>query len=152
MTPVPLDKTSVLNRVNGIQGELVALRKLATLPFPEFRDGDGFELAQFHLHHAVEGIFHIASHILSRIPGARASGYKDMAVQLGKHKIVDKQFAEGPLKNIAGYRNRLVHFYADITPEEIQDILNNHLKDIETFLKAVRAVLSDPEKYGIAKA
>lgn len=151
MTPLPLDKTTILNRVNGIQGELAELRKLLALPFPKFRDGVGFKLAQFHLHRAVEGIFHIASHILSRIPGARASGYKDMAIQLGKCKIVDKKFAEGPLKNIAGYRNRLVHFYADITPEEIQDILQNHLKDIETFLKATGAVLAHPEKYGIPK-
>ena len=76
MTPLPLDKTTVLNRDNGIQGELAELRKLAQIPFGEFSDGVGFKLAQFHLHRAVEGVFHIGSHILSRIPGAAAVDWR----------------------------------------------------------------------------
>ena len=151
MTPLPLDKTTVLKRVNGIQGELMELRKLTQIPFEEFSDGVGFKLAQFHLHRAVEGVFHIGSHILSRIPGASASGYKDIAAQLGKFRVVDKKFAEGPLKNMAGYRNRLVHFYADITPKEISGILRNNLGDVDLFLQSVRNVLEHPQKFGIPK-
>ena len=35
---------------------------------------------------------------------------------------------------MAGYRNRMVHFYKEISAEELYDILLNELKDIETFL------------------
>lgn len=149
MNPVPLDSETVLRRLNGIQGELAELQKLGKMPFEEFRDGAGFKLAQFHLHRALEGVFHIGSHILSRIPGAGSSGYKDIAVKLGEFKIVPRAFAEGPLANMAGYRNRLVHFYAEITPDEILKIIHNNLADVEIFLKAVKVVLAHPGNFGI---
>ena len=151
MNPTPLDRETILRRIDGIHGELAELRKLVLIPPPEFAEGIGFKLSQFHLHRALEGVFHIGSHILSRIPGAQASGYKDVAVKLGEHKIVPKPFAEGPLKNMAGYRNRLVHFYAEITPDEIRKIITSHLADVEAFLKAAKEVLSNPERFGIAK-
>ncbi|HCU25328.1 MAG TPA: hypothetical protein DF383_09935, partial [Deltaproteobacteria bacterium] len=58
------------------------------------------------------------------------------------------EFADNNLKKMAGYRNRLVHFYAEIAPKELYDLLNQNLGDIETFLQAVKAVMRDPKKYG----
>lgn len=101
------------------------------------------------MHRALEGVFHISSHILSRIPGAEAAEYKEIARKLGEYKIIDKNFAETRLSEMAGYRNRLVHFYAEISPEEIYDIINHNLNDFDIFLKAVKNVLADPKKYGI---
>ena len=60
MTPTPLDKETILVRLNGIEGELVELEKLGKIPFETFAKGDGFKLAQYHLHRALEGVFHIA--------------------------------------------------------------------------------------------
>lgn len=48
---------------------------------------------------------------------------------------------------MAGYRNRLTHFYAEITPEEMYQIINHHLDDFAVFLKAVKNVLEHPEKF-----
>lgn len=50
---------------------------------------------------------------------------------------------------MAGYRNRLTHFYAEITPGELHDILNNDLGDFETFLSAIKRVLKHPEQFGL---
>lgn len=146
---LPLDKDIILRRINGIQQEIVELQKLTAIPFQEFKDGVGFKLAQFHLHRALEGVFHISAHILSRIPGGQATEYKEMARKIGEYGIVDKQFAATVLQNMAGYRNRLVHFYAEISPEEIYDILNNRLGDFDIFLQGVKNVLENPEKFGI---
>mgnify|MGYP001570211508 CR=1 FL=1 len=127
------------------------MEKLAKIPFDEFKNGVGFKLAQFHLHRALEGIFHIGAHILSRIPGAQVSEYKEIARKLGEYKIVDKNFADKNFQNMAGYRNRIVHFYADITSEEIYKIINENLSDFDVFLIGVKKVLNDPSQYGIAK-
>lgn len=93
MTPQPIEKESVLKRVNGIQGEIAELENLQSIPLREFSEGVGFKLAQYHLHRALEGVFHIASHILSRIPGAQATEYRELARKLGEYGIVDKNFA-----------------------------------------------------------
>ena len=144
MTSLPLEKETIIVRLDGIQGELVELARLAKIPFENFERGDPFKLAQYHLHRALEGVFHIAAHILSRIPGCNQGGtYKDMARLLGEKGIVDPRFAQTKLQAMAGYRNRLVHFYAEITPKEMYHLINNDLQDIETFLKAVKSVLKN---------
>ncbi|MBI2981217.1 MAG: DUF86 domain-containing protein [Deltaproteobacteria bacterium] len=150
MTPLPLEKETILVRVNGVQGELAELKKFADFPFEEFAKGVGFKLAQYHLHRALEGVFHITAHILSRIPGGHeGGGYKEMARLLGDKGIVDREFANKKLANMAGYRNRLVHFYSEITPDELYKLLGNDLKDVEVFLKAVKTLLEKPEQHGL---
>ncbi len=150
MTALPLDRDTVLRRMNGIQEDIRELETLSHESYETFCDGVGFKLAQFHLHRALEGVFHIASHLLSRIPGGQVTEYKAMARKLGELKIVDRAFADESLVNMAGYRNRLVHFYAEITPMEMHKLLRHELHDIETFLAAVKRVLERPEDFGIS--
>lgn len=143
MTKIPLEQDIILKRINGIEGEISEMQILAKIPLNEFRDGIGFKLAQYHLHRALEGVFHISAHIISRIPGAQATQYKELARLLGEHNILDKNFANTVLVEMAKYRNRLVHFYAEITPEELYSILNNHLNDFDVFLSAVKRFLKN---------
>lgn len=147
---LPLERETILKRVNGIQAEVAELKKLGALSSDEFKSGIPFKLAQFHLHRALEGVFHIAAHILSRLPGAQATSYAEIAQQLGAHGIVDKTFAEQTLVKMAKYRNRLVHFYADITEDEMYGIAQHNLADIEQFLSAVKALLEHPEQFGLS--
>lgn len=151
MTPIALDKETIVVRLNGIEGELAELYQLAKRPFEEFENfGDPFKLAQYHLHRALEGVFNIGGHILSRLPGGNRGGaYKEIARLLGEKKIVPQAFAMKNLVKMAGYRNRLVHFYAEIAPKEIYDVLQENLSDFEVFLKSVKAILKNPAKYGL---
>lgn len=144
---IALDKDTILKRINGIQEEIKELNKLAKIPFEEFEEGVGFKLAHYHMHRALEGVFHIGAHILSRIPGGQATEYKEIARKLREYKIVDKDFAKNRLEEMAGYRNRLVHFYAEIKPEEIYKIINENLNDFDVFLAAVKRVLKHPQDY-----
>ena len=50
---------------------------------------------------------------------------------------------------MAGYRNRLVHFYDEVTSEELHGIIQNQLSDLETFAKALREVIVHPERMGL---
>lgn len=101
------------------------------------------------MHRALEGIFHISTHILSRIPGGQATEYKSIAKKMGELGIVDALFANEQLTQMAGYRNRLVHFYAEVSAEEIYDIIKNRLSDFDIFLTGVKKVLEHPETFGI---
>lgn len=150
MTELAIEKDVVLKRVNGIQAELAELAELSKTPREKFTgESVEFRLSQYHLHRALEGVFNISAHILSRIPGAQATEYKELARKLGEKGIVDKEFADTKLVKMAGYRNRLVHFYAEIKPPEIYDILQKKLGDFDIFLRAVRAVLEHPQQFGL---
>ncbi len=141
MPPLKIEADVVLKRVNGIQAELRELVELGKQPFEEFKGGVGFKLVHYHLHRAFEGVFHISGHILSRIPGAQATEYKELAEKLGEYGVIDKEFADTKLTEMAKYRNRLVHFYAEVTPEELYGILQHNLEDFDVFLSAVKRVL-----------
>jgi len=51
---------------------------------------------------------------------------------------------------MAGYRNRLIHFYDEVTPEELYEILQDDLKDIETFAKALKDLVGHPDRIGLS--
>ena len=142
MNPLKLEKDIIIKRMAGIETELEELKQLGKQDFQK--------LAQFHLHRALEGVFNIGSHLLSRIPGATATQYKEIALKLGEYKLAPSEFSRTKLVEMAKYRNRLVHFYAQVEAKELYGIIRNDLADFETFLKAVKAVLVDPAKFHLA--
>lgn len=149
MKTQPLEHDTIIKRINGIQTELAELQKLGTQSLEEFSAQNGYKLAEYHLHHALEGVFHIASHILSRIPGGQATEYAESARKFGEFGLIDKEFADTTLVKMAKYRNRIVHFYAQITPEEYYGIIKNNLGDFDMFLAAVKKVLEHPGQFGL---
>ena len=42
---------------------------------------------------------------------------------------------------MAGYRNRLVHFYHEVSVEELYQITTHHLSDLDQFIKEMGAFL-----------
>lgn len=149
MSKDAIERDVVMVRVNGIEGELAELGNLAKEPFETFTGGSGYKLAQYHLHRALEGVFHIAGHILARVPGGQVTQYSEMARKLGEIGIVPKEFADKKLVTMAKYRNRLVHFYAQITSEELYGILQKDLVDFTIFLTGVKKLLEHPEEFGL---
>ena len=152
MKKLPLKLQSIVPRMDGIMKDMVKLQQLGSVPKDKFvsEKNDYFDVAKLRLREALEGVFNIGAHILSRIEGGRTTEYKDIAKKLGEFGIVDKNFADGVLSQMAGYRNRLTHFYAEITPEEMCDIIQNNLGDFDIFLKAVKNLLEHPQNFAIA--
>ena len=145
-----IKKQSIIPRIDGIEKDIGKLRKLGQISISDFKqDEEKFDLAKYYLRDALEGVFHIASHILSRIPGSRATEYKELALKLGEAGIVPQDFTESSLKEMAGYRNRLTHFYAQITSTEIYKIIQEDLDDIDIFLDHIKILLKDSEKFDL---
>ncbi|MEJ2354615.1 MAG: DUF86 domain-containing protein [candidate division WOR-3 bacterium] len=146
---LPLKKQSIIPRIDGIERDVKKLKGLSELKLEKFQEEDNFALSQFYLRRALEGVFHIGNHLLSRLSGGRSTQYKEIAKALGEKGIVDRSFAENNLVKMAGYRNRLTHFYADISPEELYKVLNNDLGDFDFLLTAIKELLQNPEKYNL---
>ena len=62
--------------------------------------------------------------MLSKSFAFKSLEYKEVAQTLGEKKVISKDFCEVLIK-MAGYRNRMVHFYKDIMAQELYDILQN---------------------------
>jgi len=104
---------------------------------------DNFAIAEHYLRYALEATFDICAHILSRIPGAQVGKYREMAIEMGRQKIVPMDFAEEKLEKMTRYRNRLTHFYLEITPKEMYGIIQHNLGDFEVFLKHIKRVVEN---------
>ena len=136
--------------MDGILRDIERLHIFASSPVEEFSaDHDSFDIAKLHLREALEGVFHIGAHILSRMNGGRVTEYKEIARKLGEYGIVEKHFADTALIQMAGYRNRLTHFYAEISARELHQILQEHLDDFGIFLAAVKRIVENPTLVGL---
>jgi len=104
-----------LNIIGEFYEKLIKLKKL---PKKEFlSDERNPAAAESFLRRCIEAIFDISRHILSKSFAFKSLEYKEVAQTLGEKKVVSKEFCEVLMK-MAGYRNRMVHFYKEISPEE----------------------------------
>jgi uncharacterized protein YutE (UPF0331/DUF86 family) len=72
--------------------------------------------------------------------------YKEIAQRLGDFGVLSPSEA-GLLRILAGYRNRLIHFYHEIGEEELYSICKDQLGDLQEVKDAYLRWLKDhPEK------
>jgi len=130
-----LNLNRIQENLNLIGVFLEKLRRLSRIFKKDFLSDERNPAAtESFLRRCIEAIFDIGRHILSKSFSYKSLEYKEVANALGEKGVVSKDYAEILIK-MAGYRNRMVHFYKEILPEELYDILLNELKDIESFLK-----------------
>ncbi len=153
MTKVPISKIKIETKLAIIREALTELEQLAKIERNQFlSDKKYFAISEHYLRRTLEAIFDIAGHIISRYPmspGKRPTTYKDLVISLAEKNIVDDDFGKNTLTKMAGYRNRMVHFYDEITAEEMYKILQEKLIDIDTYAIAVVNVLKNPEKFDL---
>lgn len=154
MYKIPLSKVKIETKLAIIREAISELanisRQLTQAQFIE--DKEKFAVAEHYLRRALEAVFDISGHIISRFtysPGKRPKTIKEIAIELGEKGVVDKKFASTALADMAGYRNRMVHFYDEIAPKELYQIIKNDLPDLEVFARAAIEMIEKPERLGL---
>ena len=137
-----------LNKINESLNLMVTflekLRKISRLSKEEFLSDERNPAAvESFLRRCLEAMFDISRHILAKSYSFKSLEYKEVAEQLGKKGIVSRQYSK-ILSKMAGYRNRMVHFYKEISDEELYAIIIKDLPDVERFLVEIQNFL---EKY-----
>lgn len=141
-----LNLNKIQDNLNLIGEFLEKLRKLRRLSKDEFlSDERNPAAAESFLRRCIEAVFDVGRHILSKSFGFKSLENKEVAKELGDKGIVTKEYSEMLIK-IAGYRNRMVHFYKEIKDREFYDILQNDLGDVEKFLKEMEIFLRKYKK------
>jgi uncharacterized protein YutE (UPF0331/DUF86 family) len=98
-----------------------------------------------YMRRGLEAIFDIGRHILAKTYGFKGIEYKAIAKELGERGMITRELSE-VLYEMAGYRNRLVHFYKEITAEELYHIVVHNLKDFDRFSKEIVDFIQAYEK------
>jgi uncharacterized protein YutE (UPF0331/DUF86 family) len=150
MTPAKVNLNILSQRSAWINEMIEALQDLPIQNSQKFLSNQHtIAAAESYLRRSLEALFDIGRHILAKRFGAPVTEYKEIAQSLLERKILQKKESD-TLRQMAGYRNRMVHFYHEISPEELQEICAHHLDDIKTLLNKlldwVRKDTKSPDK------
>lgn len=92
--------------------------------------------AERYLQIGIEAILDLAGHIIAREGLAVSTTYRGAMETLLREGILPASHKEIFLRMVS-FRNRIVHLYDEIDPGEVFTILESHLGDFETFIRAI---------------
>jgi uncharacterized protein YutE (UPF0331/DUF86 family) len=145
MTPADIDPKVVTQRAAWILEMIGALRDLPLKNKRDFlQNRNNVAAAESYLRRSLEALFDIGRHILAKRFAFPATEYKEIARGLLDKKILNEEETE-LVRKMAGYRNRMVHFYHEITPEELHEICLNHLDEIKLLLDRMLQAINKKE-------
>jgi len=147
MTPTAISKRVVADRLDLIDS---LLREIRSLPLENqsgfFADRRNIWSAESCLRRSLEALFDVGRHILAKGFGSGVSEYKEIPLRLQEKTVLTETEAK-LLTVLAVYRNRLVHFYHEVSALELFEICSRQLGDLEVIRNAYRRWMKDhPEK------
>ncbi len=124
------------------------LREIAAKPRAAFlADPIARSAAERLLQNSIQSCLDVGNHLISEMQLRRPATYGDVFIILGEAGILPEDFA-GELARMARFRNRLVHLYDEISPDELYDILQERLGDFGRFAASVMGYVGADEAGG----
>ena len=143
MTPTCLSRRVIVDRLSLLDR---MIRQIQRLPLDDegsfFADSRNVHTAESCLRRAIESLYDIGRHVLSKGFGTPAGTYRDVAKLLAEQGILDEG-EEELLRLMAGYRNRLTHHYHEVTAAELFRICVEELRSLATIRAAFQRWLRD---------
>jgi uncharacterized protein YutE (UPF0331/DUF86 family) len=132
VTPTGIRLKVVEDRIGFLERCLKELHQLPAGSLAEFlSDRRNVTSAESLLRRGIEALLDTARHLLAKGLGILAVEYAEVAHRAVKDGLVEDRALGEAFGKIARYRNRMAHFYDEISDEEIYEIVKNHLGDLE---------------------
>ena len=127
MTPTRIRLSVVTERVAWIRQTISQAKDLPLESFEVFmEDSRNAGAAESYLRRSIKALLDIGRHVLAKGFGIAVSEYKEIGLQLHRQGVLDRE--DGKLmRRIAGYRNRMVHFYNEVTSRELYLLTTQHM-------------------------
>lgn len=127
----------ITERLTIIRNAVQRLELLSKMPVDEFcRNEDAVDIAENRLRHALEALFDLGRHLVVKSGAGVPSDYRSVIIMLRENNILPEDYAR-QIEGMAGYRNRLIHDYNKVTPEELYVIIENRLSDLNLFCQYI---------------
>lgn len=121
------------------------LEELATIPREELlADVGRLGGVKYYLQVAVECCIDICNYIVAAKGWRAPQSYGDCFVVLGERGVLPPEFVT-TARQMAQFRNRLVHLYWEISDEAVCSILHTHLPDFDRFAAYILAWMEREE-------
>lgn len=138
-------KELIWSRIGEIRESVTRLAEFRDSSLELFlSDRDKYAIAEHHLRRALEAALDISRHILAKMGKRRPQEYVECFEFLGQENIIPSDFAK-QIRGMAGYRNRLVHLYWEVTAKELFELIQNRLEDFEKFCVYIIEYVEDVE-------
>ena len=147
MTPSEMRAKTIVDRIGIVRSMLDDLLEVPLGSLVEFTsDPRNAPAAESLLRRALEALMDLGRHILAKGFGRGVSEYKKVGTELGEVGVLALEEA-ALFRKMAGYRNRMVHLYDEVTKEELYQICTEHLDDFDTIIDPIMTWLrQNPEK------
>ena len=138
MSPNRISKRVVADRLDWIEK---MVREIRTLPLENYSsftaDRRNFWSAESCLRRALEALMDLGRHIAAKAFGVGITEYKEIADVLKAEGVFDHE-SYLTFRTLAGYRNRMVHFYHEISEHELFDICSGQLLDVSEMANIIK--------------
>lgn len=147
MTPSGVRAKIVAERLAWIRDLLAGVRSLPLESYEAFTaDRRTAAAAESYVRRALEALMDLGRHVLAKGFGVAVAEYRDIARRLQEQGVLDADRA-ALMGQMARYRNRMVHFYDEVSSSELYDICRHRLQDVEQLADAIAAwVNAHPER------
>ncbi len=136
-------KEEIESKLERLEGHVDELRKISKSSLSEFRkDRVERAAAERFFQMSIEVVIDISSMIISHEDFEKPDSYREMILELGESEILDEDFASN-FADIAGFRNILVHQYAEIDEEIVHQKLRENLEDFDEFAKQIATYIGE---------
>ena len=138
------DAEIVRDRESRIRRYVADLRDMSAISDAAFLENRERQYAVLHaLQLAIKAAVEIATHICAADNLGMPSSYAEAFDLLENARVVDRALADD-LRRMARFRNRIVHFYAQIDLGLVYRLLQDRLRDFDRYLVAIEQYLSRP--------
>ena len=138
MSPNRISKRIVAERLDWIEK---MVKEISALPLKDYKsfpaERRNVWAAESCLRRGLEALMDLGRHVAAKGFGKGITEYKEIASVLKDGGVFDDE-ACLLFQTLAGYRNRMVHFYNEISDEELFEICSCQLTDIPETAAVIR--------------
>lgn len=143
MSPSKIAKRVVVDRLDWINKMMAEIQSLPLGSYESFiNDKRNIWSAESCLRRCLEALMDIGRHLLAKGFGRGVSEYKEIASGLAEVGVLT-EWEGDKFRVFAGYRNRMVHFYHEISERELFEICSSQLTDIKDVAGAIKIWIKD---------
>ncbi len=137
-----IDKTLVKNKLKKIEQYVEEFKNIKEISFEEFQKNVVIKrFIERNLELAVQQMIDICKHIVSRLNLREPTSYADCFEILKEKEIVSEENLDR-YKNMAKFRNLLIHIYDTVSDKIVFKVFKEHLSDFKEFIKEIERAFS----------
>ena len=130
--------TVIENKISSIQKYLKILAQYKDSKLEDIKKDDTLRGAiERYLYLVVQGSIDLSEAVIAHKSFRKPTIYSECFEILHEEKVIDEKLKIELIKMV-GFRNIIAHDYESVNLEITQNILKEHLRDIENFIETIR--------------